>query len=39
MMRAALALAVFCIASPVLAQAPSPSNAPAQLRVVVLDQT
>jgi carboxypeptidase family protein len=38
MTRAALALAVICIASPVLAQAP-PAAAPAQLRVVVLDQT
>ena len=39
MTRAALVLAALCIASPALAQAPPPSNAPAQLRVVVLDQT
>jgi len=39
MTRAALALAALCIASPALAQAPPASNAPAQLRVVVLDQT
>ncbi|HEU5257506.1 MAG TPA: TonB-dependent receptor [Vicinamibacterales bacterium] len=37
-MRTALALAVLCIASPVLAQAPA-ANGPAQLRVTVLDQT
>jgi len=35
MMRSALVLAVLCIASPLLAQAP----APAQLRIVVLDET
>ena len=39
MMRAALALAALCVAAPALAQAPSSANAPAQLRVVVLDQT
>ena len=39
MTRAAVALVVLSIASPVLAQAPSPAAAPAQLRVVVLDQT
>ena len=39
MTRAALALAALCIASPALAQAPAPSNAAAQLRIVVLDQT
>jgi hypothetical protein len=38
-MRTALALAVLCIASPVLAQAPAAANGPAQLRVTVLDQT
>jgi hypothetical protein len=38
-MRAALALAVLCLASPVLAQAPAAANGPAQLRVTVLDQT
>jgi hypothetical protein len=36
-MRAALALIVLSVASPVLAQAPA--NGPAQLRVTVLDQT
>ena len=39
MTRAVLALAVLSVASPVLAQAPSPAAAPAQLRVVVLDET
>jgi Carboxypeptidase regulatory-like domain len=39
MMRAALVFAALCVATPVLAQAPSPANAPAQLRVVVLDET
>ena len=38
-MRTALALAVLCVASPVLAQAPAAANGPAQLRVTVLDQT
>ena len=38
-MRTALALAVLCVASPVLAQAPGAANGPAQLRVTVLDQT
>jgi len=37
--RAAFALAALCVASPVLAQAPSPANAAAQLRIVVLDET
>jgi len=37
-MRTALALAVLCVASPALAQAPA-ANGPAQLRVTVLDQT
>jgi hypothetical protein len=37
--RTAFALAALCAASPVLAQAPAPQNAPAQLRVIVLDQT
>ena len=37
-MRTALALAVLCVASPALAQAPT-ANGPAQLRVTVLDQT
>jgi hypothetical protein len=37
-MRTALALAVLCVASPALAQAPA-ANGPAQLRIVVLDQT
>jgi len=39
MIRSALVLAMLCIASPLLAQAPAPANAPAQLRIVVLDQT
>ncbi len=39
MTRAALVLAALCIAAPVLAQAPAAANGPAQLRVVVLDQT
>ena len=39
MMRAALFLAALSVAAPVLAQAPPPANAPAQLRVVVLDET
>jgi hypothetical protein len=38
-MRTALALAVLCVASPVLAQAPAATSGPAQLRVTVLDQT
>jgi len=37
--RPAFALAALCVASPVLAQAPVPQNAPAQLRVIVLDET
>ena len=40
MSRAALAFTVlFCVASTAFAQAPPPAAAPAQLRVVVLDQT
>src|SRR4029453_2187503 len=39
MMRAALVFAALSVAAPVLAQAPPPANAPAQLRVVVLDET
>ena len=39
MTRSALAFAVLCVAAPVLAQAPPPAAASAQLRVVVLDQT
>jgi Carboxypeptidase regulatory-like domain len=37
--RAAFALAALCVAAPAPAQAPAPQNAPAQLRVIVLDQT
>jgi hypothetical protein len=37
--RAALALVALCVAWPLLAQAPSPATAPAQLRIVVLDET
>jgi hypothetical protein len=37
--RAALALGALCVAWPLLAQAPSPATAPAQLRIVVLDET
>ena len=37
--RAAFTLAALCVASPVLAQVSSPANAPAQLRIVVLDET
>ena len=37
--RAAFALAALCVASPVLAQGAAPQNAPAQLRIVVLDET
>ena len=39
MIRSTLVLAVLCIASPLLAQTPARANAPAQLRVVVLDET
>src|SRR5689334_23351130 len=39
MTRVALSLAVLCFALPALAQAPAPAAAPAQLRIVVLDQT
>ena len=39
MIRAALLLAALSVAVPVLAQAPPPANVPAQLRVVVLDET
>ena len=39
MMRAALVLAALCVATPVLAQTPSRANAPAQLRLVILDET
>ena len=39
MMRCAVALAALCLVAPVLAQAPAAPNRPAQLRLVVLDQT
>jgi hypothetical protein len=37
--RAAFVVAALCVAPPVLAQAAAPQNAPAQLHVIVLDQT